>query len=109
MVPYFEKHGAKQLYCIYGNQLSLATQAVGTGKAVAMLCSIPSVSKDVCNTYNKDMSQVLFPGSRSQQCKHVCFSATNHWIAKVTHDDVPNQNAQNLSVLLQSLQCLSTS
>ena len=52
------------------------------------------------------MSQVLFPGSRSQQCEHVCFNATNHWIVKGTHDDVPNQNAQNLPVLLQ---CLSTS
>ena len=50
MVPYFGKHGAKQLYRIHGNQLSLATSAVGTGKAVEMLCSIPSVSKDTCNT-----------------------------------------------------------
>ena len=50
MVPYFRKHGAKQLYRIHGNQLSLATEAVGTGKAVAMLYSIPSVSKNTCNT-----------------------------------------------------------
>ena len=50
MVPYFRKHGAKQLYRIHGNQLSLATSAVGRGKTVAMLCSIPSVSKDTCNT-----------------------------------------------------------
>ena len=50
MVPYFGKHGAKQLYRIHGNQLTLATSAVRTGKTVAMLCSIPSVSQDTCNT-----------------------------------------------------------
>ena len=50
MVPYFGKCGAKQLFCIPGNQLSLANSAVGTGKAVEILCSIPSVPKNTCYT-----------------------------------------------------------
>ena len=41
---------------------------MGTGKAVGMQCSIPSV-RHLQNS--KDMSQVLFPGSRSQLCKYV--------------------------------------
>ena len=108
MVPYFGKHGAKQSYRIHGNQLSLATSAVGTGKTVAMLCSISSVSKDTCNTV-KTCHRFYFLDQGHSSVNMYEFSATNHWIVKGTLDDVPNQNALNLPVLLQSLQCLSTS
>ena len=49
--------------------------------------------------YSTDVPQILFPGSRSQPREHVRFSATNHWIVR-GKDDVENQDALNLSVLL---------
>ena len=107
MVPYFGKHGAKQLYRIYGNQLSLA---ISCGYRQSRWDAVlNSVRPKRHLQYSKDMPQVLFPGPRSQPYEHVCSSATNHWIVKGTHDDVPNQDAQNLPVFLQKLQFLSSS
>ena len=103
MLPYFGKHGAKQLYRIHGNQLSLA---ISCGYRQSRWNAVfDSVRPKRHLQYIKDMPQVLFLGSRSQPCEYVCFSAINHWIVKGTHDDVPNQNVQNLPVFRLHSDC----
>ena len=63
MVPYFGKHGAKQLCRIYGNQLSLAiSYGYRQSRWDVMFNSVRSQTYLQCS---KDMSRVLFSGLRS--------------------------------------------
>ena len=63
MVSYFGKHGAKQLCRIYGNQLSLAISCGYRQSRWDVMFN--SVRPQRYLQYSKDISQVLFPGSRS--------------------------------------------